>query len=207
MQMAMMQTSDPDKVRSAGASVRREQVEERVKDIRYGGGWFSPSLSPSNRGYVAYEISRLGKFYVQNGMDSEEALDEAKERFLASHTEVGGNYVYTGGKNIPKNFGALASHAIEKYVEDFGEAEGIEASDLTIRPATENGYDWMIVHHSGQYPVENSARGNLTLHSLFQMEQQRQNKAKQDVISEQDHKQKQRAISTERLDIERHFVP
>ncbi|WHO21368.1 hypothetical protein G6L90_14460 [Agrobacterium tumefaciens] len=189
MQMAMMQTSDPDKVRSVGTSARLDQVEERVSDIRHGGGWFTSGSPPANKSYVASEISRLGKFYVQNGMDTEDALDEAKTRFLASHTEVGGNFVYTGGKDIPKNFGTLASRAIEKYVEDFGEQEGVEASDLTIRPAT-NGQSWLIVHQSGQYPVENSARANLTLRSLFEMERERQDKVKQKVIDEHTRKQK-----------------
>ncbi|WP_313196209.1 hypothetical protein [Shinella zoogloeoides] len=184
MQAAMMQTSDPSKFQGAGTQQRFDQIDQRVQSITYGGiaGWFSSA--PKNQGYVANEIGRLGKFYAQNGMGVDAALDEAKKRFEATHTEIAGNFVYTAGKDIPSNFGEMAKHAIDKYVEDFGETEGVDADDLTIRPAT-NGNGWLIVHQTGQYPVENSARANLSLRSLYQMEQERQEKTKQDVIDGQ----------------------
>jgi hypothetical protein len=205
MQVAMMQTSDPDKVRSPAAAMRTEQIEERVDSVRYGGYWGS-KYSPSNKSYVASEITRLGKFYVQNGMDTEDALDEAKKRFEATHTAVRGNFVYTAGRDVPQNFADLAGYAIEKYVADFGDAEDLEAEDLTIRPAT-NGQSWVIVHQSGQYPVENLARANLTLRSLYELDQKRRTEKAQGVVDAQDSKQKERAISKERFDIEKHFVP
>lgn len=205
MQVAMMQTSDPDKVRSPAAAMRAEQIEERVDSVRYGGYWGS-KYSPSNKSYVASEITRLGKFYVQNGMDTEDALDEAKKRFEATHTAVRGNFVYTAGRDVPQNFADLAGYAIEKYVADFGDAEDLEAEDLTIRPAT-NGQSWVIVHQSGQYPVENSARANLTLRSLYELDQKRRTDKAQGVVEAQSSKQKERAISKERFDIEKHFVP
>lgn len=205
MQVAMMQTSDPDKVRSPAAAMRTEQIEERVDSVRYGGYWGS-KYSPSNKSYVSSEITRLGKFYVQNGMDTEDALDEAKKRFEATHTAVRGNFVYTAGRDVPQNFADLAGYAIEKYVADFGDAEDLEAEDLTIRPAT-NGQSWVIVHQSGQYPVENSARANLTLRSLYELDQKRRTEKAQGVVEAQSSKQKERAISKERFDIEKHFVP
>ncbi len=191
MQMAMMQTSDPDKFQSSGTQQRFQDIDSRVKDINFGGlaGWFTNT--PKNQGYVANEIGRLGKFYAQNGMGTDDALDQAKERFLATHTEVGGNFIYTAGKDIPPNFGALATNAIEQYAKDFGESEGVEAGDLTIRPAT-NGQGWMIVHRNGQFPVENSARASLSLRSLYQMDQERQQLEKQKVIDQQRNEQLQR---------------
>lgn len=184
MQTAMMQTSDPAKFQGTGVQQRFDAIDKRVQGITFGGvaGWFASA--PKNQGYVANEISRLGKFYAQNGMGVDAALDEAKKRFEATHTEVAGNFVYTAGKDIPSNFGDMAKHAIDQYVADFGEVEGVDADDLTIRPAT-NGNGWLIVHQTGQYPVENAARANLSLRSLYQMEQERQEKAKQGVIDAQ----------------------
>lgn len=198
MQVAMMQTSDPAKTQT-GSQVRINQVEEAVRDIQYGGGFFKGASLPTNQGYIASEIGRVGKFYAQNGMNTEDAIAEAKERFLATHTPVGGNYVYTAGKDIPPNFDKLATHAIEKYVEDFGEEEGIEAADLTIRPAT-NGYGWLIVHQMGQYPVEKSDRANLSLRSLYEMDRKRQEREKQAVIDQQGRNQKDRAAGIEPID-------
>lgn len=179
MQTAMMQTSDPSKFQSAGTQQRFIEIDERVHDV---------APSADNRGYVSNEIGRLGKFYAQNGMGTEAALDEARERFEASHTKIAGNYVYTAGKDMPPNFPDLATTAIEQYVKDFGEAEGVEADDLTIRPAT-NGNGWMIVHQTGQFPVENSARANLSLRSLWEVEQKRKADIAQGVIDAQARKQ------------------
>lgn len=206
MQTAMMQTSDPSKFQGAGTQQRFDAIDERVKDITFGGiaGWFSSA--PRNQGYVANEIGRLGKFYAQNGMGTDAALDEAKKRFEATHSEVNGNFVYTAGRDIPPNFGQLATFAIEQYVKDFGEKEGVDVGDLTLRPAT-NGQGWMIVHQSGQYPVENAARGNISLRSLYDLDQKRRADVIQGVIDAQDTKQENRALSKERVDIEKHFVP
>lgn len=189
MQTAMMQTSDPSKFQGAGTQQRFDAIDERVKNITFGGvaGWFASS--PKNQGYVANEIGRLGKFYAQNGMGTDDALNEAKTRFEATHTEVNGNFIYTAGKDIPANFRDLASNAINQYVKDFGKAEGIDASDLTMKPAT-NGQGWIIVHQQGQYPVENSARANVTLRSLFDLDQTRKKDVIQEVIDAQDKNQK-----------------
>lgn len=197
MQTAMMQTSDPSKFQGAGTQQRFVEIDERVNDV---------APSANNRGYVSNEISRLGKFYAQNGMGTEDALDEAQKRFEASHTKIAGNYVYTAGKDIPPNFTDLAAYAIDQYVKDFGDGEGIEADDLTIRPAT-NGNGWMIVHQNGQFPVENSARANLSLRSFLELDQKRKADKAQSVVDAQSSKQKERAISKERFDIEKHFVP
>lgn len=206
MQTAMMQTSDPSKFQGAGTQQRFDAIDSRVKDITYGGvmGWFSSA--PKNQGYVANEIGRLGKFYAQNNMGTDEALDEAKARFEATHTVVNGNYIYTAGKDLPANFGDLANTAIQQYVKDFGKSEGVEVDDLTIRPAT-NGQGWMIVHQTGQYPVENSARANLSLRSLFDLDQKRKADVIQGVMDAQDEKQqfnkKLRDMNTDLLSPER----
>jgi hypothetical protein len=206
LQMAMMQTSDPDKARAA-AGMSIAGIEERVRGVLSGGYWrdlLFGAAEAKNRGYVANEIGRLGKFYAQNGMDIESALNEAASRFKATHAEVAGNFIYTAGKSVPSNFGAMVEYAIEKYVEDFGEAEGVDADDLTIRPAPEGGNGWLIVHRTGQYPVENIARANLSLRSLHQMEQERQEKAKQNVIDShhrnQESAQKDRDAGIDPLD-------
>lgn len=201
LQMAMMQTSDPERARQA-AGVGIAEIDERVRDVQSGGYWHDlvhGKSQPKNPGYVAHEIGRLGKFYAQAGMDVDAALDEAKKRFEATHTEIGGNYVYTAGRDTPPDFGKLATYALEKYAEDFGANEGVEADDLTIRPAT-NGNGWIIVHQMGQYPVENSARSNVTIRSLLQLDQERQAKVKQEIIDQQAKSQEDGSINKTTMD-------
>lgn len=92
---------------------------------------------------------------------------------------------------MPRNFGDLATYAIERYAADFGEAEGgLEAGDLTIRPAT-NGNSWLIVDALTQLPVENSARANVTLRSLLDLDQERQELVQQQIIDQQNAQQGQ----------------
>ncbi|WP_226786605.1 hypothetical protein [Pseudorhizobium xiangyangii] len=202
MQMAMMQTSDPERANSSGLQSRLGEIDAHINDIRYGAAWhtlYRDTKSPSNRGYIASEVSRLGKFYVQTGMEAGDALNEAKERFIQTHTAVGGNFVYTAGKDVPPDFGKLATYALAKYAEDFGEVEGLDQDDLTIRPAT-NGNGWIIVHQMGQYPVENAARANVNLRSLWQLDQERQERMKQEIIEKQTQAQKDGSINKTAMD-------
>ncbi len=204
LQIATAMTSDPSKFQTTAVQQRFDQIDQRVQDVRFGGGWFSSSTPPANQGYVANEIGRLGKFYAQNGLGTEKALDEAKTRFLATHTEVNGNYIYTAGKDVPKNFGELAGYALQKYADDFGAAEGgKEASDLTIRPAT-NGNGWLIVDALTQLPVENSARANLTLRSMGIMDEERRTAKKDAFIQRSDTRQE--AFSARELEMAKRWV-
>jgi hypothetical protein len=188
MQTATAMIANPDGQETAGVRQTYDDIDQRVRDIKFGGNWYAlwqNKDAPHNQGYVAGEIVRLGKFYARNNLNADAALDEAKGRFLATHTPVNGNYIYTSGKDVPPNFGEMATYALEKYAADFGEAEGgKEASDLTIRPAT-NGDGWLIVDALTQLPAENSARANLTLRSLHDLDEERKAKTKQEVIDRQ----------------------
>lgn len=200
LQTATAMTADPERAQAA-AKVTISEIDRRAQSITYGGGLFNWGASrPRNQGYVESEIGRLGKFYAANGLDADAALDEAKARFEATHTSVNGNFIYTAGRNIPRNFGELATHALERYAEDFGEEEGgKEVGDLTIRPAV-NGDSWLIVDTLTQLPVENSARANLTLRSLLELDEQRKEAARQKIIQQQDLQQKDRAAGITSFD-------
>lgn len=189
LQTATAMTADPAKFQSTAVQQRFDQIDARVQGITFGGFMGIGASTPDNQGYVANEIGRLGKFYAQNGLGTEAALNQAKARFEATHTVVNGNYINTSGRDIPPNFGDLATYAIQKYATDFGADEGgKEASDLTIRPAT-NGNGWIIVDRLTQLPVENSARANVTLQSLFQMDQERQTALRQQGVDAQNANQ------------------
>lgn len=207
LQTATAMTSDPSKFQTTAVQQRFDEIDQRVKSVKFGGDWYwayQNKSAPNNIGYVANEIGRLGKFYAQNGLGTDKALDEAKARFQATHTEVNGNYIYTAGKDVPKNFGELAGYALQKYADDFGAAEGgKEASDLTIRPAT-NGNGWLIVDALTQLPVENSARANLTLRSMGIMDEERRI-AKKDAVIQQSIT-RQDAFSARELEMARRWV-
>lgn len=193
IQAAMMATSEIEKAPSAAVRQSFEQIDEKARRVVAGGWetWFGTigGKAPSNSGYVAGEIARLGKFYARNGLDSDQALEEASKRFNATHTDVNGSMIYTAGRDIPKNFGEMATYAIEQYAEDFGDDEWLEASDLTIRQAT-NGNGWLIVERTTGLPVENAERSNLTLRSLHELDQKRQQAKKEEIINKQNDSQR-----------------
>ncbi|KAB0573123.1 hypothetical protein [Brucella pituitosa] len=193
VQTAMMATSEIEKAPSASVKQSYEQIDEKARRVSAGGWdtWFGTigGKHPDNSGYVSGEIARLGKFYARNGLDSDQALEEASKRFNATHTDVNGSMIYTAGRDIPKNFGEMASHAIEQYAAEFGGDEGFESSDLTIRQAT-NGNGWLIVDKYTQLPVENSERSNLTIRSLYELDQKRQQEKKAEIIEKQNEKQR-----------------
>lgn len=192
IQTAMMATSEIEKAPSAALQQRYDDIKEKAESVRLGGvnpfGINFFGSTPDNSGYVAGEIARLGQFYARNGLNTEKSLEEATKRFKATHTEVNGSMIYTAGRDIPKNFSEIASHAIENYVKDFGTSEHLEASDLTIRQAT-NGNGWLIVDKTTQLPVENAERSHLTLRSMFEIEQQRVQAKKEGIIEQQNELQ------------------
>lgn len=202
LQTATALTADPERAQSS-ARVSSEEIDRRAQSITYGKGLLNwRGSAPRNQSYVESEIGRLGKFYAANGLDTESALDEAQARFKATHTAVNGNFIYTAGRNVPGNFGDMATYALEKYAEDFGEAEGgKEAMDLTIRPASaDQGSSWIIVDVLTQLPVENSERANLTLRSLYDLDEQRKAALRQNVIEDQHRNQKDRDAGIDLLD-------
>jgi hypothetical protein len=192
VQTAMMATSEIEKAPSAAMQQRYDDIQQRANSVKLGG--ISPfginffGSTPDNSGYAAGEIARLGQFYARNGLNTEKSLEEATKRFKATHTEVNGSMIYTAGRDIPKNFAEIASHAIENYTKDFGTDEGLDASDLTIRQAT-NGNGWIIVDKTTQLPVENSERSNLTLRSMYEIDQQRIQEKKEGIIEQQNELQ------------------
>ncbi|OCC02391.1 hypothetical protein BA190_24000 [Labrys sp. WJW] len=116
--------------------------------------WLGGNAETDNSGYVSSTIGIMAERYAARGISPEKAIDQAAERFKNSHVNVNGWWIDASDKRLPANFSDLANARIEDYVARFGKAEGVDMSDLTIRPAA-NGYGaWAIVHKGTGVPVD-----------------------------------------------------
>lgn len=161
---------------------RQNLADVLEKAPRWVGGLLGAgSTEVMNQPYVVGEISRLAEFYVRNGLNPDTALKKAEERFKSLNQMVNGNYVFTGSEDLPPNFPQMAESALGQYVQDFPD-EGLEMGDITIAPYENGSGIWVIIDKNTGAPVEDRNRRFLTLRSLAEMEQARQQALAQQVI-------------------------
>lgn len=186
-QQAATITNDPDKYESVYMRQRYDDIDDAVKDLRSNGfvRFFGfGNGKADNAGYVGNEISRVAQFYARNGLGASEAIEEAKKRFQDTHHQINGWWVYTADRDVPPDFDKLVGASIASYVEEFGKDEGVDADDLSIRPATNGSGGWQIIHRLTGAPVENSERRYITNRSLIEDEKDRIEKRRKEVIDE-----------------------
>ncbi|MBO9589452.1 hypothetical protein [Devosia sp.] len=168
---AVKVTQDPDYENPMYGQNLKAVLE---KAPRWVGGFLGQGQTEVlNQPYVVGEISRLAEFYVRNGLNPDTALNKAEERFKSLNQLVNGSYVFTGSEDLPQHFPQMAEGALEKYVQDFPE-EGLEMDDITIAPYENGSGIWVILDMNTGAPVEDRSRRFITLRSLAEMQQARQ---------------------------------
>lgn len=186
-QQAANLTNDPDKYESPYMRQRYDDIDREVKDLQSNGfiRMFGLGTPPAdNAGYVGNEISRIAQFYARTGLGSEAALKEASKRFQDTHRNINGWWIYTADRDVPPDFERLVQNELEAYAKEFGEAEGVEASDLSIRPATNGSGAWQIINRYTGAPVEQSERRYITTSSLIENEKERLEQRRQELIDQ-----------------------
>lgn len=186
-QQAISVTNDPDKYEGVHMRQRYDDIDKAVTGLQSNAfvRMFGLGTAPAdNAGYVGNEISRIAKFYARSGLGTQEAIEQAKKRFEDTHSQINGWWVYTADRDVPPDFEKLVNSALEDYVAEFGEAEGLEVDDLSIRPATNGSGAWQIINRYTGAPVENGERRYITNRSLIEAERDRIEKRRQEVIDE-----------------------
>jgi len=154
-------------------TIRKEDLENVVKDIGgNNGGWFS-SGQANNEAWVAEEIQRSAEEYSLGGtLTGKAALDEAKANFLNTHTAINGQWVNTSDAVIPQEFDELAKVTLE----DFAKAHNYDPDDLTLRPASNGTGAWEIITKGAvPYPAADLASSTITLEGMYDARINRQN--------------------------------
>lgn len=167
---AITVTRDPARLQSTALRQRYEDIATTMNQLN---SWLPWGTDVENGGAIAPQVERLARFYAMNGLSADKALEEARKRIEATHTNVNGWLVYTADRRVPQNFSDMVGRQIESYVTQFGQREGVRARDLTVR-ALENGTGaWVIVHKSTGMPVEDMAGRTFTLATLQTAEEAR----------------------------------
>lgn len=186
-QQAATLTNDPDKYESVYLRQRYEDIDRAVGSLKsnvFARAFGFGNGKAENAGYVGNEMSRIARFYARAGLGTDEALEQAKQRFQDTHHQINGWWLYTADRDVPPDFDKLVTGALTDYVEEFGEDEGVEVSDLSIRPATNGSGAWQIVNRYTGAPVEHSERRYLTNRSLMEGERDRIEKRRQELVDE-----------------------
>ena len=77
----------------------------------------------------------------------------------------------------PPNFSELAGDVLAEYAAKHGKAEGLEASDLTVRSFGGGADAWRIVRRSDGVPVDDPKDGVFILSDVLRAEAVRQDAA------------------------------
>lgn len=177
---------DPAKYEGPHMRQRWDDITRAVNSLASNGFMqtFADGNTPSeNAGYVGNEISRNALFYAKIGLGTKEAIEQAKERFQNTHTQINGWWVNTADKETPPDFKGLVEKQLQDYVDENGKEEGVELSDLTIVPATNGSGGWQIVYKLIGTPVENREKRYFTNNTLIANEKARIEKERADRIA------------------------
>jgi hypothetical protein len=129
---------------------------------------------------VSVPMQKMAQILVQaGGLNAEKALEEAAKSVSRGFKVVNGNAVYTGDRQVPPDFGQLATQHIENFATLTKERYGYDKGDLTIRPLN-NQNAWIVVDKATQLPVSFGSDGVITMDDLAKIKTQNAEKARAD---------------------------
>ena len=131
-----------------GQSDTRESDRTIDGKITYG------NAPPLNIADIEAKVLFNARVFRATGMSNQAAVALAKETVADRHMLINGVAVDVGDRNVPMPVAAslqrVGPKVAEKYVAKYGEAEGIEAEDLTLWPGLVPG-TWVIADANGQF--------------------------------------------------------
>lgn len=183
IQTAFQITHDPDKSES-NPLIRQTyaEIEGAAASVRTGWGPFGSS--PANDTYVGGEIARTAKFYARTGMNAKKALELATERFKETHASINDVWFPIDRDQVGPNFETMAQNMITDYVAKFGEAEGVDASDLAVFPLGSASGAWTIINKNLMMPVEDRATRTFNLQTMMKAEEARREALRMQIVTD-----------------------
>lgn len=149
--LAARATANPTTANDTAGTARKDVQLAVTQALR--GGLFGTNLSGAGNGSgpvnEATELALV--LHRATGMNSDVAAQEAVKVVQNNYVKINGNAVRIAGKDVPKNFGDLASQYVDAFYENNREklqAEGIGKGDLTIQNIA-GGLNWQIFGTNG----------------------------------------------------------
>ena len=174
--------ADPNNRLKRLSSVTTREIKDRVGQL--GGGlrsFFGGPSSPENTGEMGVTVQRLAEFYAGFGLGAEKAVERAVQRIRDTHVQVNGSWIDASDRRIPPGFPELAGDVLAQYAEKHGKAEGLGASDLTVRSM--GGSAWRIVRRKDGVPVDDPRDGLFVTNDLLRARAARQDAADEKTLT------------------------
>lgn len=116
--------------------------------------WLGGDISTQNGAEVSDKIARSAEWYARMGLSTDKAIKLATDRVKSTHVNVNGWWIDASDKRLPPDFPKLATARLNDYAARYGKAEGVSASDLTIREIGNGSGAWRIVRKQDGVPVD-----------------------------------------------------
>jgi hypothetical protein len=155
----------------------RKEVEKKVNGME---GWalFGGVGNVENKSYIQGETQRIAEYYLRMGVNSDRAIELAADRIKQTHANIHGWMVDVSDRRTPPNFKDLVEKRLNEYAQKNGKAEGIDASDLAIRPEGNGFGSWTIINRKeGGAAVDDRASRTFTISDLLKAQQATDNVA------------------------------
>jgi hypothetical protein len=94
-------------------------------------------------------------------------VERAVARVKETHVQVNGTWIDASDRRIPPNFPELAGDVLAEYAAKHGKAEGLGASDLTVRSFGGGSTAWRIVRRADGIPVDDQKDGVFVVGDLL----------------------------------------
>jgi hypothetical protein len=176
--LAAEANADPANRLKRLSSVSSRTIKDKVGQLTSTWGqMFRGEVAPDNIGDMAATVQRLAENYSVLGLGADKAVERAVERVRATHVSVNGFWIDASDRRIPPGFPDLAQDVLAQYAEKHGKAEGLEASDLTVRSFGGGSDAWRIVRKSDGIPVDDPRDGIFRTNDLLQAQAARKDAA------------------------------
>jgi hypothetical protein len=187
---ATQQSSDPTDRFNHAASITVKEIKRLMAKK------FDGDLSGASD--LSDKIGRRAEWYAKMGLSADTALERAVSFVKDSHVNVNGWWIDASDKRLPKSFPKLAEEMLQQYAAKHGKAEGLDASDLTIREAGTGHGAWRIVRKLDGVPVDNLDDAIFTAADLMAADARRKEEEDRKTLEEIQRNQKQRSEAAER---------
>lgn len=158
--LATEANADPERRLKRMSSVTTQAIRQKVGSLGSTfGGLFGGQSAPENLGDMGATIQRLAENYAVLGLGADKAVQRAVERVQQTHVNVNGYWIDASDRRVPQDFPVLAGDVLKAYADKHGKAEGLDASDLTVRPLGGAGNAWRIVRKADGIPVDDMSDG------------------------------------------------
>lgn len=109
-----------------------------------------------NGGEIGAQIEQLARIYVRAGQLPDKAVESAAKNVGERRITINGWSQPTNNVAIPDQLRAqlptIAEDILKTYADRFGQQEGVEFDDLTLRVSNTNGF-WIIANGSSGLPM------------------------------------------------------